>query len=123
MRVMTSVRAYREAHGLVGEEQRQHDEIADAIRRRDPDAAAAAMEQHLTSSMELVRSVEDGSAGKKSVPRQRRSKASPSVETGGPNPPSDAEPSTRSSTRKKSASQVSPQATPRARAAGGRTAK
>jgi DNA-binding FadR family transcriptional regulator len=76
MRVMTSVRAYREAHGLVGEEQRQHDQIADAIRRRDPDAAAVAMEEHIASSMELVRNVEDGAGRKKGVPRQRPAAAS-----------------------------------------------
>jgi GntR family transcriptional repressor for pyruvate dehydrogenase complex len=72
MTVMTSVRAYREAHGLVGQEQQQHDEIAAAIMDRDPDRAAAAMEHHLTSSVDLVQSVEGGVNGRGTLPKQRR---------------------------------------------------
>ncbi len=110
MRVMTSVRAYREAHGLVGEEQRQHDQIADAIRRRDPNAAAAAMEEHIASSMELVRSVEDGTGRKKGLPRQR-----PAAGAVGSNHKVKAEISTKKKLEK--AAEVKP------RTGGGRAAK
>jgi DNA-binding FadR family transcriptional regulator len=72
MTVMTSVRAYREAHGLVGQEQQQHDEIAAAIMDRDPERAAAAMEHHLTSSVDLVQSVEGGGDRGSTLPKQRR---------------------------------------------------
>jgi GntR family transcriptional regulator, transcriptional repressor for pyruvate dehydrogenase complex len=59
MTVMVAVREYRETHGLVGQEQTQHEEIARAIRDRLPDKAAQAMQRHLVASIELVHQVED----------------------------------------------------------------
>lgn len=58
---MAAVRLYRDTHALVGQEQKQHDEIAQAIRDRDPAAAAAAMERHLLDSFELVKKIESSS--------------------------------------------------------------
>ena len=62
MTVMVAVRDYREAHGLVGQEQTQHEEIARAILGRSPDEAADAMQRHLTTSLVLVHHVEDSMA-------------------------------------------------------------
>ncbi len=59
MTVMVAVREYREANGLVGQEQEQHDSILETIRDHDPEAAGSAMKTHLHSSLVLVREVED----------------------------------------------------------------
>ncbi|TAM68492.1 MAG: FadR family transcriptional regulator [Microbacteriaceae bacterium] len=58
MAIMVAVRTYREINDLVGQEQKQHDDITLAIRDRDPTSAAAAMERHLLTSLDLVRKVE-----------------------------------------------------------------
>lgn len=58
MTVMVAVRAYRETIGSVGQEQIQHEQIAQAIRDRDPVAAGEAMQLHLKTSLGLVRQVE-----------------------------------------------------------------
>ena len=59
MTVMVAVREFREQNGLVGQEQIQHDAIAQAIREHDSDGAALAMQEHLTSSLRLVHQVEE----------------------------------------------------------------
>lgn len=56
--VMVQVRFYREEHGLIGGEQDDHARIAEAIRERDPQAAAAVMRDHMETSVRLVDSVE-----------------------------------------------------------------
>lgn len=58
MNVMVAVREYRETNDLLGQEQEQHDKIADAISRRSPALAAKAMEDHLATSLALVHDVE-----------------------------------------------------------------
>jgi GntR family transcriptional repressor for pyruvate dehydrogenase complex len=52
---MGRMRDYREMHHLVGQEHKEHLQIAQAIFSGDPTAARAAMERHMDSSMELVR--------------------------------------------------------------------
>ncbi|MEO9096031.1 MAG: FCD domain-containing protein [Microbacteriaceae bacterium] len=59
MTVMFAVRAFREANGLVGQEQDQHGEIARAIHDRNPAAAAAAMDAHLKTSLDLIQQVQN----------------------------------------------------------------
>lgn len=58
MTVMIAVREYRDANGLVGREQEQHDAILAALCARDASAAAAVMAAHLDSSITLVQRVE-----------------------------------------------------------------
>lgn len=60
MEVMVEVRCYREAHGLVGNEQNDHSRIAAAIRAGDALAAEQAMREHMANSVALVDSVEQG---------------------------------------------------------------
>jgi Transcriptional regulators len=62
MAIMVAVRTYREKNALVGQEQAQHNEIAQAIHSGDPIAAAEAMERHLVASLDLVRRVESDAA-------------------------------------------------------------
>lgn len=57
--VMVEVRRYREVNHLVGDEQRQHRAIAAAIRAGDADAAARAMAEHMNTSENYVRMIED----------------------------------------------------------------
>lgn len=59
MAVMHAVRAHREKNGLVGQEQAQHEAIFQAIRAGDQEEAERAMRTHLTTSLALVRDVED----------------------------------------------------------------
>lgn len=59
MNVMVAVREYRESNGLLGQEQEQHDKIADAIAHRSASRAAKAMEEHLATSLALVHDVEE----------------------------------------------------------------
>jgi Transcriptional regulators len=58
MTVMHAVRAHRDKHGLVGQEQAQHEAIFQAIRAGDQDEAERAMRTHLATSLELVRELE-----------------------------------------------------------------
>jgi DNA-binding FadR family transcriptional regulator len=62
MTVMVAVREFREQNNLLGQEQTQHDAIARAIREHDPDGAARAMQEHLSTSLRLVHQVEESMA-------------------------------------------------------------
>lgn len=62
MTVMIAVREFREQNNLLGQEQTQHDAIARAIRAHDPDEAARAMQEHLSTSLRLVHQVEESMA-------------------------------------------------------------
>lgn len=66
--IMVTVRHFRDKHSLVGHEQKQHDEITQAICDRDPIAAAGAMERHLRESIALVRQIEGVPESPRSTP-------------------------------------------------------
>lgn len=73
MDVMVQVRHYREKHGLVGKEQDDHARIAAAIRAGDPETAAAAMRDHMATSVRLVDSVQAGRGAAPTVTSQPKS--------------------------------------------------
>lgn len=58
MDTIVAVRRYRDAHRLVGQEQDEHERLADAIRAGDADEAARVMRCHLQGTTDLVRKVE-----------------------------------------------------------------
>ena len=72
--VMVEVRQFRENNDLVGDEQRQHRNIAAAIRAGDSEAAARAMQEHMATSEGYVRMIEE-SMLESTIPHRNRHRA------------------------------------------------
>jgi len=70
---MVEVRRFREVNDLVGDEQHQHRQIVAAIRAGDAEAAERAMREHMQSSAQYVRMIEEsaGAGAAASTPRTR----------------------------------------------------
>ncbi len=51
---MAALRAKREAYGRLGEEQKSHEAILEAIKSGNPDTARRAMDAHLTETLALI---------------------------------------------------------------------
>lgn len=60
---MVQIRRFREVNDLVGDEQHQHRQILDAIRAGDAERAEEAMREHMQSSGQYVRMIEDAHVG------------------------------------------------------------